>query len=95
MMEFKIEEKYLVIKKSDLDEFLSHYSSGATDRRDYLPGHIEAIDRLSFREVLNGIAALRTKHGKNPHPRYWVCNQDEPYADMIIRLIELGEKSKS
>ena len=92
MTDFKVEEKYLVIKRSDLDKFFSQYPKRKS--RDWEQCEPEAIDCIPFSDVLKGIQKIRENDERNPHPRYWVCNQDEPYADMIIRLIELGERAK-
>jgi hypothetical protein len=91
MTDFKIEEKYLVVKRSDLEQFFSQFQGGifATAEEQ------KAMDSIPFNEVLKGIREMRESDRKNPNPRYWVCNQDEPYADMIIRIIELGERAKS
>lgn len=87
---FKIKEKYLVLKLEDLEEFFAQYQRGifATEEEE------KTMAEVPFRYVLEQVANIRKQDGRNPNPRYWVCNQDEPYADMIIRLIELGEKSK-
>lgn len=90
MTDFKVEEKYLVIKRVDLENFLSQFQYGIFAT----PSEQKVMDSIPFKQVLEGIQAMRKSDGKNPTPRYWVCNQDEPYADMIIRIIELGEKAK-
>jgi hypothetical protein len=91
MTDFKVEEKYLVVKRSDLGKFFSQFQGGLFATKE----EQQAMDSIPFNEVLNGVREMRESDGKNPNPKYWVCNQDEPYADMIIRIIELGERSKS
>ena len=90
MSDFKIEEKYLVLKRSDLERFFDQYQRGlfATEEEE------KAMREVPFMYVLEAIQDMRKMEGKNPLPRYWVCNQDEPYADMVIRIIELGERAK-
>ena len=40
------------------------------------------------------IKAYEERVGKFPDNKYWVVNQDEPYADEIFKLIEKGEDFK-
>jgi hypothetical protein len=90
MKDFRIEEKYLVLKREDLRKFFSQYQHGlfATDEEH------EVMNNVPFMYVLEQVANIRRQDGRNPEPKYWVCNQDEPYADLINRIIELGEKAK-
>jgi hypothetical protein len=90
MKMFKIEEKYLVLKREDLERFFAQYQRGifATEEEQ------KTIAEVPFIYVLEQVRNIRLQGHKNPDPKYWVCNQDEPYSDMIIRLIELGENAK-
>ncbi len=36
----------------------------------------------------------RSKRGANQFPKYYVCNQDEPYAQKVIDIIIAGENAK-
>lgn len=78
------------MKLEDLTNFFSQYQQGlfATEEE------TKTMAEVPFMYVLEQVANIRKQDGRNPHPKYWVCNQDEPYADMIIRLIELGENAK-
>ena len=44
-----------------------------------------------------GLISLALNHVEENIPchRYYVCNQDEPYADEVIRIILEGEEKKS
>lgn len=77
----KKEEKYLVIKLDDLENFFSDFTKGlfTTDEEK------KYIDSIPFKEVLEGV--------KNDN-KYIVCNQDEPYADLIWQIILRGEDAK-
>lgn len=48
--------------------------------------------RLSW--ILQDVAKQRRVQGKTADPRYYVCNQDEPYAGKVIRTILDGEDAK-
>lgn len=60
------------------------------DMREYLPSSV--IDELT--DILELIAEGRTCAGKQRYNNYVVCNQDEPYADDVWRLILQGERVK-
>lgn len=54
---------------------------------------IEALDGeqvAEFAEMLDTYNAARAERGKRTN-WYWVCNQDEPYADETIALILKNE----
>lgn len=40
------------------------------------------------------IIAGRAKDGKKPVNHYYICNTDEHYADIVKRVIVLGEQNK-
>jgi len=90
MRDFKIEEKYLVIKIEDLNRFFGQYQKGIFATKE----EQKAMEEVPFMYVLEQIRNIRKIDKRNPDPRYWVCNQDEPYSDLIIRIIELGERAK-
>ena len=50
--------------------------------------------RARLDEISNFISAMRKQDGREPHPRYIVCNQDEPYADIVWNTILSGEDAK-
>ncbi|OEU68668.1 MAG: hypothetical protein BA863_16505 [Desulfovibrio sp. S3730MH75] len=58
------------------------------------------INREHLREsppFCQGLACLALDYAEQhiPHNRYYVCNQDEPYADEVLRIILEGEDKKS
>lgn len=48
----------------------------------------------SLEQILNMIAEGRSKDGKKPTNEYYVCNTDEPYAEMVHGVIFAGEHEK-
>ena len=80
-MKAKKEEKYLVIKLRDIEEFVSQFSKGLfttdVERKN--------IESLTWNEVLAAV--------KNDN-KYIVCNQNEPYAELVWQIILLGEDAK-
>lgn len=75
------ENKYMVLKLEDLDNFFSDFTKGlfTTDEEK------QHIDSITWKEVLAAV--------KNDN-KYIVCNQDEPYAELIWQIILLGEDAK-
>lgn len=51
-------------------------------------------DRAFLDKIAHKVSAYRRVNGKEPHNRYIVCNQDEPYAEDVWRVILHGEDSK-
>ena len=80
-MKSKKENKYLVIKLEDLDRYFSQFTKGTFTTED----EQLHIDTLTWNEVLREI--------KNDN-KYIVCNQDEPYAELIWQIILMGEDAK-
>lgn len=71
----KIEDKYLVMKWTDIIGCLS-------------------IDQLhAFTTLLLTIRNEKASRGLAEH-EYIVCNQDEPYAEMVWQMILDGERAK-
>jgi len=55
----------------------------------------EHLTDQQFQGVTNAALAVeqgRTAALRNPRPAYFVCNQDEPYADRVLEVILQGEK---
>ena len=92
-MKIEKENKYIVIKRSDLDDFQltaeSPFSGLVSDRGDILitPKEKEKmIEELkTFYNILDSI--------ENEN-KYIVCNQDEPYAELVWQIILGGEALK-
>jgi len=80
-MKSKKEEKYLVIKLKDLENYFSQFTKGTFTTED----EQNNIDCLTWNEV------LREVQNEN---KYIVCNQDEPYAELIWQIILMGEDAK-
>jgi len=51
--------------------------------------HLNNQDNSIKRELSNILSKL-----KMPDNKYYVCNQDEPYAQEVINIILKGEKEK-
>jgi hypothetical protein len=81
MKEIKKEEKYLVLKLEDLDEYFNQFTKGIFATKD----EQKIIDNLTWKEVIREI--------KNNN-KYIVCNQDEPYAEKVWQVILDGERDK-
>ena len=54
--------------------------------------HIDRMHPLTRKSVCE---ALDYIDRSIPNNEYYVCNQDEPYADEVLRVILEGEKIKS
>lgn len=48
----------------------------------------------SLETILNTIVSARAKNGKPPVNEYWICNKDEPYAELVHGIICTGERAK-
>ena len=80
-MTAKEEDKYLVLKREDLDNYFSQYTKETFTNAE----EQAVIEQVPFFEVINGL------NNKN---KYIVCNQDEPYAELVWQIILLGEDAK-
>lgn len=80
-MKAKKENKYMVIKLEDLEEYFSQFTFGlfTTDEES------KHIGTLTWDEVIKAV--------KNDN-KYIVCNQDEPYAEEVWQTILKGEDAK-
>jgi hypothetical protein len=56
--------------------------------------YLSLDEKLQFCNFLNKIRKGRAKEENKSPNAYWVVNQDEPYASIVIDLILLGEKAK-
>ena len=80
-MKAKKEEKYLVIKLEDLERYFDQFTKGVFTTEDE-QNNIDSLTwNADLREVQN-------------HNKYIVCNQDEPYAELIWQIILMGEDAK-
>ena len=48
----------------------------------------------TLQEICVWVEIARRERGADPYPKYYVCNQDEPYAQEVLRIILDGEKEK-
>lgn len=72
-------DKYIVIKKEDLDYvFDSHH-----------------FLKEMFGVIIHLVEIYRIVQNKRPHNDYIVCNQDESYAEAVWRIILEGEDKKN
>ena len=82
--EIKLEEKFIVLNKKRLDE-LNEYASTFSSH--------PAVKKLC-RALDDFKEAYEADTEKSMGQQYYVCNQDEPYADEVIRIILAGEEEK-
>ena len=82
----QLEDKFIVINKKrfdELDNAVAEWSivKGAGDR--LMKAIQKFVDRYKWYVA-----------GKSMDQKYIVCNQDEPYAEEVARIILEGEKNK-
>ncbi|MGM7428550.1 hypothetical protein ABRZ22_04860 [Bacillus pacificus] len=41
--------------------------------------------------IVRKIGVMRKEEGRNPEPKYYVVNQDEPYAEEVLNIIKKHE----
>jgi hypothetical protein len=70
--------KYVVFKREELEVVLGN--------QPLLKRYFDTISSL--------VELYRITLRKKPYNNYIVCNQDEPYADKVWKLILDGEKAK-
>ena len=71
-------DKFYVFKKEEMDAVLDK----------------NPILGRCFHTIQNLIQLERISRNKKPNNRYIVCNQDEPYAEEVWKIILDGEKKK-
>ena len=89
----KKEDKYIVIKREDLEDLwyrVTLPSSNTGDRGDTYTSSETKKQLFSDLEALNRL--LEGDLGNSN--KYIVCNQDEPYAELIWKIILGGEALK-
>lgn len=57
-------------------------------------GRIHPAIMKLLNAVVNFEVSYEAEVGKKMNQTYWVCNQDEPYANTVIETILHGEKQK-
>lgn len=83
MEEAKKENKYIILKREDVYNYFSQFSSGifATDKEE------KYMSKVSFYDVISECEKQNTN-------KYIIINQDEPYAELIWQIILIGEDAK-
>lgn len=56
--------------------------------------YLTEVEYQTLESILNTIIRGRAKDGKRPVNRYYICNEDEPYAKMVEGVIVGGEYAK-
>lgn len=56
--------------------------------------YLEEPEQTALDEIVNKIVRGRAKDNKNPVNFYYVCNTDEPYAEVVRGIIIGGEAVK-
>ena len=77
----KLEDKYIVIKTEDLDNYFSQYTHGIFTTEE----EGKVIDRIPFNTVLEEIVKDREIYGKTPN-NYVVLNMDDQIDLKYLRL---------
>ena len=88
----KKEDKYIIIKRSDLEDFQIIADSSLTE---YIGGdkpYISTDEKEKIKEELESLQSLL--HRINNQNKYIVCNQNEFYADIVWEIILEGEALK-
>jgi hypothetical protein len=84
-MKAKYEEKFIVINKNKIMEL--------AEKEKNLPDYSKKATLL-LRAIDCFCDAYKKYTGKKLNQKYYVCNQDEPYAKKIIDIILEGESLK-
>lgn len=87
-METKFEEKFIVINKKHLEELKKHGKENPN----------AAVASIRVSDLLYALESFHTIYrkfiGKELDQKYYVCNQDEAYAQKVIDTIIEGETVK-
>lgn len=82
-MKAKKENKYLIMKIEDVENYFSQFTKGVFTTAE----EQAVIEQEPFWKVVNELQ----KQNKN---NYIIINQDEPYAELIWQIVLLGEDAK-
>lgn len=93
----KLQDKFIVINKKHLEELSEVYTKSCINGNP----KINEGDKLIHPEIerfllrLKGVRSQYLGMMKKPlNQKYIVCNQDEPYAEEVARIILEGENKK-
>lgn len=56
--------------------------------------YLTEVEQKSLETIINTVSRGRAEEGKNPSNKYYICNVDEPYAEMVKGVIVGGEYAK-
>lgn len=56
--------------------------------------YLTEVEQKSLETIVNTISRGRAEEGKDPSNKYYICNVDEPYAEMVKGVIVGGEYAK-
>lgn len=57
--------------------------------------YLTEVEYCALEKILNTVSEGRNKDGKKPFNNYYVCNMDEPYAEVVYGVIMGGEAVKN
>lgn len=57
--------------------------------------YLEETEQIVLEDMLNKISQGRANDKKKPNNHYYICNEDEPYADIVRGVILGGEAVKA
>lgn len=57
--------------------------------------YLTEVEQKSLEVITHTISKGRAEDGKNPNNKYYICNEDEPYAEMVKGVIIGGEYAKT
>lgn len=56
--------------------------------------YLTEVEYQALEQMLCAISKGRYNDGKNPNNSYYICNTDEPYAEVVHDIIMGGESVK-
>lgn len=56
--------------------------------------YLTEVEYQNLEQLLSTISKGRSEDGKNPYNNYYICNTDEPYAEVVHGVIMGGEAAK-
>jgi len=89
----KYEEKFIVINTKFIKQ-IDNVKENNVDQNPFFPEHPACVElRKALRDYANACKDfLRVDISRK---KYYVCNQDEPYAQQVIDIILNGEDEKA
>lgn len=87
------EEKFIVINRKHLGELNSVIGGETSDGWNGFSPAKAVLNLLGTIEEFTEVYEANVK--KKLNQRYYICNQDEPYAQEVIDIILAGEETKN